>query len=128
MKYVVTFSPENLINKKTVADWRYELKMGLLEKRGYYSDYSGRPITDVTGCHMHEWLVTRAMIPKGIWWHLLIFHEVNCMLLLPDEHIPQPPSREWGVQWAYKMYGRDVVRDWFYNQLPWKLTPPFELL
>ena len=124
--YTITIDPNDFIKEKAVYDYRFMLKRELLKKRGYKSDWSGKPISDVTGCHMHEGIVTRSMVPKSLWWQLLIFAEPNCFLLLPSEHIPNPPSREWAVMKAYEYYGRDVVREWFYS-LPWK-SVPFQLL
>lgn len=126
MLYTVTLSPENLINEKTVADWRFELKRKLLDKRGWRSDFSGKPITEATGCHMHEGIISRAKAPKNLLWHILIFHEINCFLLLPEEHIPKPPSREWCLQKAIEYYGHDVVKEWYYS-LPYKGSRPFIL-
>jgi len=131
--YIVTLTPDHLITNKAIADWRFELKMELLKKRGFRSDYSGKRITENTGCHLHEGILTRANVSRaaknadGESWQYLIFHEVNCFLLLPEEHIPQPPSRDWCIQKSYEMYGRDAVREWFYS-LPWKIRPPFKLL
>lgn len=126
--YFVTLDPaKTVLNDKTVYNWRFFLKKELLNKRGWKSDFSGKPISDNTGCHMHEGIVTRGMVPRGIAWHLLIFNEINCFLLLPEEHIPSPPSREWAIQKAYEYYSREVVRDWFYG-LPWKGKLPFQLL
>ena len=124
-KYKITMNPETILSAKTVYNWRYELKMELLEKRGYKSDWSGKPISNEV--HMHEGLVTRGMCPKSLWWHMLIFAEPNCFLLLPEEHVPVClPSREWCIQKSYEYYGRDVVREWYYS-LPFK-SFPFHLL
>lgn len=113
------------ITRDNYWEWREYLKHGLLSKRRFKSDLSGRPIRDYTGCHMHEGILTRANAPKNLPFFWMIFHEVNCLLLLPDEHIPQPPNREWCTEWAYENYGRDVVREWFYS-IPYKKVP-FEL-
>lgn len=121
-KYAITMSPDKVLTPTTVYNWRFDLKKELLKKRNFRSDFSGKLITEATGCHMHEGIVTRGMVPKSISWHLLIYSEVNCFLLLPEEHIPQPPSREWCLQKAYEYYGRDAVREWFYG-LPWKACP-----
>ena len=112
-------SPIHLLDAEEITavyEWRQFLKKELLKKRKYRSDLSGKPLTQ---CHMHEGILTRANVPKSIWWHVLIYHEINCFLLLPEEHIPQPPSREWCIQKAYDRYGSEVVQEWFYN-LPWK--------
>ncbi len=125
MLYTVTISPEKYINAKTVYNYRFELKMELLKKRGYRSDWSGLPITDASGCHMHEGIVPRSKVPKSLWWHMLIFAEPNCFLLLPDEHVPCLPhglTPEWCVQKAMEYYGHDVVKAW-YDSLPFKSKP-----
>lgn len=103
-----------------VYTWRQFLKRELLTKRHWRSDLSGKKLTS---CHMHEGIVTRATVPKSVKWHLLIFSEYNSFLLLPDEHSPMPPQRDWAIARAYALYGRDTVREWFYEQLPWKVIP-----
>lgn len=113
------------ITNATMSDWRRYLKTELLKQRKYRSDYSGKLITDESGVELHEGIVTRANVPKGVSWHYLIFHPVNCFLLLPEEHRPTAPSRDWAIQRAYRRYGRDYVRSWYYG-LPWKVKP-FEL-
>lgn len=112
---------DNEVNNKTIHGWRLFLKQELLKQRHYRSDFSGRLITEGTGCEMHEGIVTRAVVPKGIWWHYMIFHPYNCFLLLPEEHHPAP-SKEWAISKAYALYGREAVREWFYG-LPWKVVP-----
>ncbi len=109
---------------QTMGEWRYKLKMYLLEKRGYKSDWSGKPLTDLSGAHLHEGIVTRATVNRSLWWHYLIFSEVNCFLLLPEEHIPliHGLNREWCIQKAYELYGREAVREW-YESLPFKVKP-----
>ena len=107
------------------GEWREYLKLKLLKKRHFRSDWSGKKITESTGAHMHEGIVTRANVPRNVEWFWMIFDERNSLLLLPEEHIPQPPPREWCTERLYKLYGREIVRHWFYN-LPWK-TVPFEL-
>jgi len=109
------------ISNENFSVWRDTLKRALLQERNYRSDLSGKLLI-YNGCHLHEGIVSRATVPRGIWWHYRIFHSCNSILLLPDEHIPQPPSREWCVGKLYEYYGRDAVRDWFYS-LPWKAIP-----
>lgn len=113
------------VSNSSVYEWREYLKKALLEQRHWKSDLSGKSL--INGCHMHEGIVTRATVPKTIWWHYKIFHPFNSFLLLPGEHMPQPPTRAWCIQRAYELYGRDNVRDWFYS-LNWKDKPPFQLL
>jgi len=122
MKYTITMTPDQLVTYSMICDWRFKLKTELLKKRKFRSDWSGKLITDATGCHMHEGIVTRATVPRSINWHYMIFHEVNCFLLLPDEHIPQPPTPAWCLQKAYEYYGHDAVKDW-YDSLPFKVKP-----
>ncbi len=116
---LITLDPDNYTYLKTDSEWREFLKIELLKKRGYKSDYSGKPITRNTGCHLHEGILTRANVPMGIKWHRLIFHEYNCFLLLAEEHIPNPPSRQWCIDKSYELYGHDKVREWYYS-LPFK--------
>ena len=104
---------------KDVTAWRKYLKEELLEKRNYKSDFSGKKLSS---CHMHEGILTRANVPKSLKWHILIYHEYNCFLLLEEEHIPFPPSREWCIEKSYELYGRDKVRFWYYH-LPFKVFP-----
>lgn len=118
--------PSHLITKDNYWEWRQELKLYLLKKRRYRSDYSGKKLTEETGCHMHEALVTRAMIPTNVSWFGLIHDERNVLLLLPEEHIPQPPSKEWGIHKLFELYGEEVIKDWYYG-LPWRSKPPFKL-
>lgn len=113
--------PEH-VNNGNFSEWRAELKQRLLIERGYHSDLSGKRLYQ---CHLHEGIVTRATVPRGIWWHFQIYHPFNSFLLLPDEHIPHPPSRAWCIERAYELYGKELVRDWYYN-LPWK-SIPFQL-
>lgn len=103
--------------------FRAFLKNELLERRHYQSDLSGKWLYG--GCEMHEGILTRANVPRGIWWHYMIFHEFNCFLLLPEEHRPFPPSREWCIEKAYERYGREAVKAWYYS-LPFK-SFPFQL-
>lgn len=108
------------VNNDNFPEWRKQLKWKLYRERGGVSDYSGRSLR--SGCHMHEGIVSRAVVPRGIRWHYQIYHAYNSFLLLPNEHIPNPPNKEWAIETAYRRYGRDVVREWFYS-LPWKVIP-----
>ena len=107
------------VSNKTIYEWRKLLKEGLLKQNQYRSDLSG---TYSLSLQMHEGIVTRACLPKSVKWHYMIYHEFNCFLLTPEEHIPLPPSREWCIQKAFEKYGEEAVREWFYN-LPWKVIP-----
>lgn len=109
------------VTNKTLDDWRVVLKNYLLKERGYRSDLSGTVLFK-TGCHMHEGIISRAVVPLSVSWHFMIHHPYNCFLLLPDEHLPQAPSRGWAVEKAYERYGRENVRAWYYG-LPWKAVP-----
>jgi hypothetical protein len=112
------------VRNENIYSWRLYLKRELLRQRGYVSDYSGKPFTGA--CEMHEGIITRANVPKNIHWHFYIYHPFNCVLLLPEEHRPKPPPREWCIQWAYEKYGREDVKAW-YESLPFKARP-FRLL
>lgn len=123
-------SPENWIvpvTRNNYTQYREWLKRELLFKRHYRSDWSGECLTISSGCELHEGIVPRRVVPLSVSWHVLIYHEINSFLLLPAEHRPQPPSRSWCVGKAYELYGRDAVRNWFYNELKWKSKPPFQL-
>jgi len=110
------------INRYNYWEWRDYLKKELLKKRACKSDWSGKYLMT---CHMHEGILTRANVPKNIPFFWMIFSEINCFLLLPEEHIPNPPSREWCIQRSFDRYGEDVVRNWYYS-IPFKVRP-FEL-
>jgi len=71
-------------------------------------------------------LVSRAVVPKSVWWHYKIYHPFNSLLLLPDEHIPNPPNREQALEILSSRYGIDKIRFWYYN-LNWKGDPPFRI-
>lgn len=120
-------SPPEWVNKNNFNQWRQFLKKELLHKRHYRSDFSGKALTLSAGCHLHEGIITRARVPLSVSWHVLIYNEINSFLLLPEEHIPQPPPPCWCVLRAYELYGRDAVRQWFYEELQWKNKPPFEI-
>lgn len=109
------------VNNGNIRVWREQLKRTLLIERDYRSDWSGVSFM-YAGCHLHEGIITRATVPASISWHYLIFHPYNSVLLLPDEHIPLPPSREWCIRHAYDLYGRDAVLTWYYA-LPFKAFP-----
>lgn len=113
------------VTNRWLKPWRAYLKLELLKQRGWKSDFSGRRITEITGCHLHEGILSRADLPANVIWAWRLHHPYNCFLLLPDEHIPNPPSRAWAISKAYALYGRDNVREWYYG-LPFKKRP-FEL-
>jgi hypothetical protein len=104
-------------NSKAMV-WRTKLKLEIAKRRKYLSDFSGISFID---CDMHEGILPRAVVPKGIDWSYMIYHEYNCFLLLRSEHI-HPPSREWCIQKSFERYGKDQVCEWFYS-LPWKSVP-----
>ena len=106
------------VTKANYRTWRTELRRTLYLEREGLSDFSGEPLRG--GFDMHEGIVSRAVVPSSVWWHFRILDPVNCFLLLRDEHIPQPPSREWAVERATQLYGRAAVEEWFYG-LPWKV-------
>ena len=113
-----TLYPEFRGNSK-ITEWRKELKRALLIRRDWVSDYSGLSVA--TDCEMHEGIITRGMV-QGLKWRWMIFTEYNCLLLKHTEHQPQPPSKQWCVQWAFSTYGEDIVKEWFYS-LPFKVYP-----
>ncbi len=71
---------------------------------------------------MHEGIISRAVVPKSVTWHWMIFSKYNCFILLPEEHIPSPPNREWAVRKAVEYYGKNAILAWYYS-LPWKTVP-----
>lgn len=110
------------VDNSQIYAWRTLLKKHLLTERNLKSDLSGRRISNSTGVHMHEGIISRAVVPKSVWWHYLIYHSYNSFLLLPEEHIPNPPSKQWAIEQAFARYGQENVCDWFYS-LPWKAIP-----
>ena len=122
MQSTTILNPSNFPEYESLYDWRVFLKKELLKKRGYKSDYSGTPITRYVGVELHEGILTRANVYKGIYWSKMIYHEYNCFLLLQSEHIFRPPSRAWCIQKSYELYGREIVREWYYS-LPFKAFP-----
>lgn len=111
------------VNNSTIYWWRWLLKIHLLHEREWVSDLSGMPFDpNMANCEMHEGIITRGTLPKSVEWHWRIYHPYNCFLLLPQEHRPNPPSREWAIETSFRYYGEDNVREWFYG-LPWKVTP-----
>jgi hypothetical protein len=107
------------ITNQTIFQWRAYLKEKLLAQRHFRSDWSGEKLFAV---EVHEGILTRANVPKGVWWHFMIFCEINSFLLLPEEHRPSPPSRAWCIQKAYQRYGQEAVKEW-YESLPFKVRP-----
>lgn len=102
-----------------IYSWRLFLKKQLLKERKGLSDLSGQRLW---ACEMHEGILSRANVPKSIWWHYYIYHPYNCFLLLPEEHRPHSPSREWAIHKAFERYGKEKVVRWF-NGLPFKVKP-----
>jgi hypothetical protein len=111
------------VDNDHIFEWRQYLKQELLQQRRYLSDYSGKYLTT---CEMHEGLITRANVPKNVWWQIFIYHPYNCFLLLPEEHRLHGHEREWAVKKSYERYGRNAVVLWF-ESLPFKVRP-FKLL
>ena len=103
---------------KDIPKWRAHLRDRLYIKRRGLSDLSGFPLTG--GFDAHECLIPRAVVPRGIKWHYMIFHEINVLLLTPDEHIPQPPTRIESYWLAVMRYGMGAVNGWI-DSLPWKV-------
>lgn len=100
--------------------WRQTLRARLFEQRKGRSDLSGEPLT--SGFHMHEGIFSRAYVPSSVRWNHLIFSGVNCFLLKPDEHIPDPPDRVLCYWIACKHYGQEYVDRWI-DSLPFKVRP-----
>ena len=109
-------------NNSTIYKWRSFLKVELLKERHFRSDWSGELLRE---CHAHEGILPRCVIPKSVSWAWMLFSPENTFLLLPEEHIPQAPSREWCIEKSFELYGRLHVITWF-NSLPWKV-PPFKI-
>jgi hypothetical protein len=97
--------------------WRNWLRTELYEARGGNSDLSGVILHG--GFDMHEGIIPRAVVPRSIEWHYMIYHEINCFMLLRDEHIPQPPTRTECYWLAVARYGYEAVEAWI-DSLPWK--------
>ena len=107
---------------KLVYRWRQILKRTLMLQRGKVCDYCGAKLTGLTGCHMHEGIVTRGDT-SGAWWQYKIFDARNCLLLCIHCHTETTPSREWAFSRLSAIYGADVVKD-FVQSLPWKSGKP----
>lgn len=105
------------VHNDTIYEWRQFLKFELLKKRNWKSDFSGKELKE---CHMHEGIIPRRMAPKNLWWHYKIFSEYNSILLLPSEHIPQPPSRQWCYNYLCNLYTPDIIDNWIAS-LPFKI-------
>lgn len=103
--------------KKT---WRQVLRARLFELRKGLSDLTGKPLAD--GFHMHEGIFPRSHVSASVRWNHLIFSGVNCFLLLPEEHIPDPPDRTVCYWIACKRYGQEYVDRWI-DSLPFKVRP-----
>lgn len=103
---------------KEVSRWRRHLRDSLAEIRGYSSDLSGVYLHGAFD--VHEGIIPRAVVNKGVDWHWMIFHEINCFLLLQDEHIPNPPSRTECYWMAVARYTKPIVDAWIVT-LPWKV-------
>lgn len=113
-----------LSGNDNICKWRWFLKRHLLQERGFRSDLSGRSV--LHRCEMHEGILSRAVVPRSVRWQWMIYHPYNCFLLLPEEHRPYPPNREWALQVAYARYGRVNVIEWF-ESLPFRYFP-FKLI
>ena len=111
--------PARVSWSENIFKWRAALKYWLWSEREGRSDLSGEILNH--SCHMHEGILTRGDL-RGVRWQYLIFHPYNCFLLKPEEHIPEPPSREWAVLKSCSRYGEKNVVEWF-NNLPFKVKP-----
>lgn len=121
-----SLDPRNIdwVDNTTIFPWRQYLKAELLRQRSGVSDYS---LTHLKGkVEMHEGIVTRAVVPKNVHWHWMIYHPYNCFLLTPQEHREHGHEREWALKRSYDLYGHENVIEWF-ESLPWKVRP-FKLL
>jgi hypothetical protein len=101
--------------------WRQALRARLFEQRKGLSDLSGKPLA-LTGFHMHEGIFPRSHVSASVRWNYLIFSGVNCFLLTPEEHIPDPPDRTLCYWIACKRYGQEYVDRWI-DSLPFKVRP-----
>lgn len=99
------------VTKSQVGEWRDYLRYRLYIKRKGLCDACRRSLA---GFDVHEALITRAQIHKSAdQW--VIFSEYNCLILHPQCHIPQPPSREQAFEILSKYYGEDIIREWLKN-------------
>lgn len=53
----------------------------------------------------------------------------NMLKIAHEAHInSKPPIHQEAALLMYRIYGRDVVREWFYHSINWKSGhPPFEI-
>lgn len=103
-----------------ISRWRSFLRSRLYDLRKGRSDLTFRNAGG--GFDIHESLIPRRLIPRSISWHWMIFNSINCMILLPQEHIPFPPSRTESYWMACVRHGKEVVDAWI-DGLPWKVPP-----
>lgn len=127
-KYVHPHSPVNYgwASNYSTYEWRKFLKEKLLLERGSVSDFSGNRFDPHDEIEMHEGIISRAIVPKSLWWQIFTFHPYNSFLVTREEHEKYGHFREWALQRSYELYGRENVIAWF-NNLPFKVRP-FKLL
>lgn len=105
------------IKKYQIYEWRDYLRHRLYIKRKGKSDLTGKTLGH--GFHMHEALFQRRWLPKDE--QLCLFTEYNVLLLRPEEHIPEPPSREEAYRILRGYYEEEL--DKWVETLPFKVKP-----
>ena len=110
-------------DRRRLALWRSHLKRALLKKRGGTCNKCGIELTEYTGGHLHEALVTRAEIPFFVPWHYRIHSEANCLILCVKCHMISAPSKKWAWDYLSNQYGEEAIKEWL-EGLPWKNGKP----
>lgn len=101
------------------TDWRIKLREQIYMDRKCRSDLTQMPLR--YGFECHEGMFQRRWVGKQNWQELL-FAGVNCFILLPNEHSPNPPDRTTCYWLAVARYGMESVERWI-DSLPWKVPP-----
>lgn len=102
----------------SVAEWRRLLRAQVYADRGMRSDLSHRPLTQAFD--LHEGCFSRRWVGKKNELQYLLFSGPNVFILLPSEHIPQPPSSTICYWLSVCRYGKSFVDRWL-DSLPWKV-------
>lgn len=102
----------------SVAEWRRLLRAQVYADRGMRSDLTQRPL--VRAFDLHEGCHSRRWVGKKNELQYLLFSGPNVFILLPSEHIPQPPSPTTCYWLSCVRYGKVRVDFWL-DSLPWKV-------
>lgn len=101
-----------------VDDWRRKLRAQIYADRGMRSDLSQRLL--IQAFDLHEGMHSRRWVGKKNQLQHVLFAGPNVFILLPSEHVPQPPSSTICYWLSVCRYGKDSVDFWL-DSLPWKV-------